>query len=143
MKGIPPMTTQTKQTLEIANEHGLILLRNMVRENAAALKFSTLEQTKLITAASELARNILLYAKNGNVTLELLNPTGRPGLKLTFEDQGPGIPDIKLALQNNYSTGTGLGLGLPGAKRLVNEFDIKSTVGKGTTITIIIWKHGR
>ena len=137
------MTIQTKQTLEITNEHGLILLRNLIRENAAALNFSPLEQTKLITAASELARNIILYAKNGNVTLEHLNPAGRPGLRLTFEDKGPGMPDINLALQNDYSTGTGLGLGLPGAKRLVNEFEIKSTVGKGTTVTIILWKNGR
>ena|SRR5688572_19183899 len=140
---MPPMTIQTKKILAIAGEHDLILLRNLVREHAVALNFSSLYQTKLITAASELARNIILYAKNGKVTLEQLNPTGRHGLKLTFEDQGPGIPDLKLAMQNNYSTGTGLGLGLPGAKRLVNEFDIKSTVGKGTTVTIILWKNGR
>lgn len=137
------MTLQTKQTLPIEEEHGLILLRNTLRKQAETLQFSSLEQTKLITAASELARNILLYARKGKVTIEHLNPTGRHGLRLTFEDKGPGIANITQALQNGHSSGTGLGLGLPGAKRLVNEFDIKSTPGQGTTITIILWKHGR
>ena len=137
------MTKPIKQTLELIGEHDLILLRNLVRENALALQFSNLEQTKIITAASELARNILLYATKGKITLEHLSPMGRNGLKLTFEDQGPGISDIKLALQNNYSTGSGLGLGLPGAKRLVNEFHIQSAPGQGTSITIILWKNGR
>lgn len=137
------MTTLTKQILAIEEEHGLVVLRNTLRKLAESLLFSTLEQTKLITAANELARNMLLYARKGKVTIEHLNPTGRNGLRLTFEDKGPGIPDINLALQNGHSTGTGLGLGLPGAKRLVNEFDIKSTMGQGTTVTVILWKHGR
>ncbi len=137
------MTTQIKDSLEINDEQALILLRNTIRKQALALNFSTLEQTKLITAASELARNMLLYAKNGQVFLEQLVRNGRHGIKLTFQDQGPGIPDIEAAMRNGVSTGTGLGLGLPGAKRLVNEFDIKSTPGKGTVVTIILWKYER
>lgn len=137
------MNNPTKLNLPINDESGLILLRTTIRDLTAGLGFSTLEQTKLVTAASELGRNMLLYAKKGHVLIEQLQQNGRQGLKITFADQGPGIADLKLALQNNYSTGTGLGLGLPGAKRLVNEFDIQSVPGKGTTITIITWKHGR
>jgi serine/threonine-protein kinase RsbT len=103
---------------------------------------SILNQTKLITAASELVRNMLKYASGGVVILEIVSKDRTTGVKLTFTDQGPGIADIKLAMQDGYSTGKSLGVGLPGAKRLVNEFDIKSEVGKGTTVTIIRWKNG-
>jgi serine/threonine-protein kinase RsbT len=130
-------------TLEISEEYALVLLRNIIRDQTNALGFSLLEQTKFITAASELARNILLYATSGKVLIEKLNNNGRFGLKLTFEDKGPGISDLKKAMENGFSTGKGLGMGLPGAKRLVNEFVINSTPGKGTVVQITVWKHGR
>lgn len=99
-------------------------------------------QTKLITAASELVRNMLKYGKGGKVTIEIISKGRDNGVRLVFEDKGPGIPDLNLALKDGYSTGKSLGLGLPGAKRLVSEFDLKSEVGKGTTVTVIKWKNG-
>ena len=99
-------------------------------------------QTKLITAASELVRNMLRYANGGQGTLEIIMQNNNKGVRLTFADKGPGIKDLKQAMQDGYSTGKSLGLGLPGAKRLSNEFDIKSEAGKGTTVTIIRWKNG-
>lgn len=99
-------------------------------------------QTKLITAASELVRNMLRYASGGEAILEIVIRNNIKGVRLTFADKGPGIKDIKQAMQDGFSTGKSLGLGLPGAKRLSNEFDIKSEVGKGTTVTIIRWKNG-
>ena len=137
------MTTQIKETLEINDEQALILLRNTIKQKAVSLNFSTLEQTKIITAASELGRNMLLYAKKGKVYLEQLTYNSRNGLRITFQDNGPGITNLDQAMQNGVSSGSGLGLGLPGAKRLVNEFNIKSEPGKGTTVTIILWKNAR
>jgi len=99
-------------------------------------------QTKLITAASELVRNMLRYANGGEAILEIVVRNNVKGVRLTFVDKGPGIKDIKQAMQDGFSTGRSLGLGLPGAKRLANEFDIKSEVGKGTTVSIIRWKNG-
>lgn len=101
---------------------------------------SIVNQTKLITAASELVRNMLKYGNGGKVTLQIVSKNNITGVKLVFEDQGPGIADIKLAMQDGYTTGKSLGMGLPGAKRLVNEFDIKSELGKGTWVSIIRWK---
>jgi serine/threonine-protein kinase RsbT len=106
---------------------------------SAQLKFSLVDQTKFVTAASELARNTLIYGGGGSLSLEMLNGP-RTGLRLTFQDHGPGIPDIPLALRDGYTTGTGLGLGLGGAKRLVDEFEIVSKVGEGTKITVTRWK---
>jgi serine/threonine-protein kinase RsbT len=111
-----------------------------VRQFAVKQGFSLVDQTKIVTAASELARNTLDYGGGGTVKLEALQDGIRQGLRLTFEDEGPGIPDIELALKDGYTTGSGLGMGLSGTKRLVNEFNIVSHVGKGTCVTITKWK---
>ncbi len=103
---------------------------------------SLLNQTKLITAASELVRNMLNYANGGDVTIEHIYQGNKTGIRLTFTDKGPGIANVEQAMQDGFSTGTGLGLGLPGAKRLSNQFSIDSTVGQGTTVTLIKWTHG-
>ena len=110
-----------------------------MREVAIQLGFSLVDQTKVVTAASELARNALIHGGGGSMQLHTLNGP-RTGLRLTFEDKGPGIPDVQLALRDGFTTGSGLGLGLGGAKRLVNEFDISSTVGAGTRVTVTRWK---
>ena len=115
-------------------------MRHAVREQAIALGFSLVDQTKLVTAASELARNILNYGGGGQMQIEKLRDGGRTGLRLVFVDRGPGIPDIDLAMKDGYTTGGGMGLGLGGAKRLSNEFSIQSRVGEGTTVTITRWK---
>ena len=115
-------------------------MRQMVREQAIALGFSLVDQTKLVTAASELGRNILNYGGGGEVQVARLAEGSRIGLKLVFVDQGPGIPDIELALKDGYTTGGGMGLGLGGAKRLSSEFQIESKVGAGTRVTITRWK---
>jgi serine/threonine-protein kinase RsbT len=99
-------------------------------------------QTKLITAASELVRNMIKYASGGSILIEVITNGRENGVRLTFKDQGPGISNIQQAMKDGFSTGKSLGLGLPGAKRLVSEFDIKSTVGEGTTVSIIKWKNG-
>ena len=117
-------------------------MRNRVKEYAVQVQMSILNQTKLITAASELVRNLLKYGGGGRVIIEVVTNSRDKGVRLTFEDKGPGIPDIEMAMKDGFSTGRSLGLGLPGTKRLVNEFDIKSTVGKGTTVTITKWKNG-
>lgn len=126
--------------MPIRSAQDLVLVRQAVRTWAAELKFSLVEQTKMVTAASELARNTLDYGKGGNVTLQVLQEGLRKGLRLSFEDQGPGIPDIELALRDGYTSGGGMGLGLGGARRLVNEFDIVSKVGEGTRVTVTRWK---
>lgn len=136
------MIVISKESIQIVKEQDVVLFRNRVKEYAAKIGMSVLNQTKLITAASELVRNMLKYANGGVALLEIVSKDRTTGIKLTFSDQGPGIADIKLAMQDGYSTGRSLGVGLPGAKRLVNEFDIKSEVGKGTTVTIIRWKNG-
>jgi serine/threonine-protein kinase RsbT len=132
----------SKETLHVVKEQDVILFRNRVKEYATKIGMSILNQTKLITAASELVRNMLKYGNGGVVLLEIVSKDRTTGVKLTFTDKGPGIADIKQAMQDGFSTGKSLGVGLPGAKRLVNEFDIKSEVGKGTTVTIIRWKNG-
>ena len=126
--------------MPIRSAQDLVLVRQAVRTWAAELKFSLVEQTKMVTAASELARNTLDYGGGGQVTLELLQEGLRKGLRLSFEDKGPGIPDIELALRDGYTSGGGMGLGLGGARRLVNEFDIVSKVGEGTRVTVTRWK---
>ena len=118
----------------------IVRMRHVVREQAVSLGFSLVDQTKLVTAASELARNILNYGGGGEMRLERLAEGSRTGLRLVFADQGPGIPDIQLALKDGYTTGGGMGLGLGGAKRLSNEFHIESKVGAGTKVTITRWK---
>ena len=115
-------------------------LRQVVRSWAAELGFSLVDQTKLVTGASELGRNTLEHGRGGQVRLEMLNDGSRRGLRMTFADEGPGIPDIHLALTDGYSTGAGLGLGLSGTRRLMNEFRIHSEVGKGTQVQVARWR---
>lgn len=134
------MAIQKHETMSIQNSTDVMLVRQAVRKLAVELSFSLVDQTKIVTAASELARNTLDYGGGGTVKLEGLQEGIRRGLRLTFEDQGPGIPDLELALTDGYTTGGGLGMGLSGTKRLVNEFNIVSHVGQGTCITITKWK---
>jgi serine/threonine-protein kinase RsbT len=115
-------------------------VRQAVRHWAVELGFSLVEQTKIVTAASELARNTLAHGGGGSARIEALNDSPRRGLRITFEDQGPGIPDVELALKDGFTTGNGLGLGLGGAKRLSHEFDISSRPGEGTRVTITRWR---
>lgn len=126
--------------LAVRTAEDIVRMRQAVREHAVALGFSLVDQTKLVTAASELARNILNYGGGGEVRLSRLAEAGRNGIRLAFVDQGPGIPDINLAMKDGYTTGNGMGLGLGGAKRLSNEFQIESRVGAGTRVTITRWK---
>lgn len=128
------------QTLPVAGDSDIVTVRHVVRQWAQELRFSLVDQTKMVTAASELARNTVDYGGGGTVRLETVQNGIRHGLRLTFEDQGPGIADIDLALKDGYTTGQGLGLGLGGAKRLVNEFDIHSRPGEGTRVSITRWK---
>jgi len=140
----PSMTriTLNKETIPISREQDVILFRNRVKEYATKIGMSLVNQTKLITAASELVRNMLKYGGGGSILLEVVTQGRDNGIRLTFEDKGPGIKDIPLAMKDGYSTGKSLGLGLPGAKRLVSEFNIKSTPGIGTTVSILKWKNG-
>ena len=126
--------------LPIRSDLDLAWVRQHVRQAAGQLGFGLVAQTKLVTAASELARNTLDYGKGGTVLLELLEEGIKKGLRLTFEDQGPGIPDMELALRDGYTSGKGMGMGLSGAKRLVNEFEIESKVGEGTRVAVTRWK---
>jgi len=131
-----------KDKMQIEKEQDVVPFRNRVKEYAVKIGMSLLNQTKLITAASELVRNMLKYANGGTVLIEVISQGRDSGIRLTFQDKGPGIKDISLAMKDGYTTGKSLGIGLPGAKRLVNEFDIKSEVGAGTTVSIIKWKNG-
>ena len=129
-------------TVEVGlrSDQEIVKLRQIVRDEAIAQGFSLVDQTKFVTAASELARNTLLYGGGGDATLSVLLNGARKGLKLTFVDQGAGIPDIERALQDGFASGSGLGLGLGGARRLCDEFEIQSEPGKGTTVSITKWK---
>lgn len=135
------MIVLDKNTMQILKEQDVIVFRNRLKEISTKIGMSLLSQTKLITAASELVRNMLKYASGGTVHLETINSNGKTGIRLVFQDKGPGIPDIKEAMKDGFSTGKSLGVGLPGAKRLVNEFNIQSEPGVGTTVTIIRWKN--
>ncbi|HET7346710.1 MAG TPA: anti-sigma regulatory factor [Acidobacteriaceae bacterium] len=134
------MSETKRETLPLKNSNDVVLARQKVRQWATELRFTLVDQTKLVTAASELARNALDHGKGGSMTIEQVGAGGRVGLKLHFEDHGPGIPDVELALKDGFTTGSGMGLGLGGSKRLVNEFSIESAPGKGTRITVIRWK---
>ncbi|RFC37479.1 MAG: serine/threonine-protein kinase RsbT [Candidatus Nitrotoga sp. SPKER] len=131
--------TNVALVLPIQSSEDIVIARQKVRELAIKAGFNVVNQTKFITAASELARNTLDYGGGGYLTFEELINGNKKGLKLVFEDQGPGIDNIQLAMTDGYTTGKGLGLGLTGAKRLVNEFDLWTEVGKGTRISIIQW----
>ena len=137
------MIVLNKDSMQIVREQDVVLFRNRVREFSTKRGMSLINQTKLITAASELVRNMLKYADGGQVYMEIISNNARSGVRLIFVDQGPGIPDIQLAMKDGFSTGKSLGLGLPGAKRLVNEFEIKSKPGEGTCVTVTHWKNGR
>lgn len=134
------MDVQKHETLSLSSSDEIVLLRHSVRTWAVELGFSLVDQTKLVTAASELARNMVKYGGGGKIRMEALTNGIRRGLRLHFEDHGPGIPDIALALKDGYTTGDGLGLGLGGAKRLSNEFEIHSRVGEGTRVSITKWR---
>jgi serine/threonine-protein kinase RsbT len=133
------MAVVSAETVPVRTEPDVVMVRRRVREMCTQLGFSLVDQTKVVTAASELARNTVTYGGGGEMLMESLNGP-RIGLRLTFEDKGPGIPDINLALRDGFTTGSGLGLGLSGAKRLVNDFEIYSRVGEGTRIAITRWK---
>jgi serine/threonine-protein kinase RsbT len=126
--------------LQLRAENDVVAVRQAVRTWAVQQGFTLVDQTKMVTAASEIARNTVVYGRGGTVHMEALEDGARKGLRLTFEDQGPGIPDVRLALSDGYSTGTGLGMGLGGAKRLVNQFEIDSRPGQGTRVTLTRWK---
>ena len=126
--------------LPLRSEEDIVASRQKVRALTQQLKFSLVDQTKMITAASELSRNTLVHGGGGEMRWELLHDGVRRGLRLHFMDQGPGIPDVKLAMTDGWTSGKGMGLGLPGSKRLVNEFDIQSTPGEGTHVSITRWK---
>lgn len=134
------MAILKSETVPICSDQDIVRVRQVVRTWTVELKFSLVDQTKFVTAASELARNTFEYGGGGEVRLESLQERGRVGLRLSFIDYGPGIPNIELALKDGYTTGGGMGLGLSGAKRLSNEFEISSKVGEGTRVTITRWK---
>jgi serine/threonine-protein kinase RsbT len=134
------MPATADERVPIAASGDVVTVRQRVRARAIELGFSLVDQTKMVTAASELARNTLDYGGGGTVLLETLVQGPRKGLRLTFDDRGPGIPDVELALTDGYTTGRGLGLGLSGARRLVNEFRIESTPGEGTHVTVTRWR---
>lgn len=134
------MPVLKRDSLPIRSENDVVLVRQIVRKWATELSFSLVDQTKIVTAASELARNTLIHGGGGDVHLESLAEGSRKGLRLIFEDRGPGIPDIELALRDGYTTGSGLGLGLSGSKRLMSEFDLLSRVGEGTRVSVVKWK---
>lgn len=136
------MVTLNKVVMTIAREIDVIPFRNRVKEYAAKIGMGLVNQTKLITSASEIARNMLKYAKGGKVIIEVVNRGRENGIRLVFKDEGPGIADVDQAMKDGFSTTNSLGLGLPGTRRLVSEFKIESEVGKGTTVTVIKWKNG-
>ena len=120
-------------------QEDVVTVRQAVRSYGVKMGFSLVDQTKLVTAVSELARNTVVHGGGGSLRLEVLEEATRRGLRCTFEDSGPGIPDVERAMQDGYTTGSGLGLGLGGAKRLTNEFRIESAAGKGTKVVITQW----
>jgi serine/threonine-protein kinase RsbT len=133
------MAVISTETIPVQSEPDVVAVRRRVRDASAKLGFSLVDQTKVVTAASELARNTIIYGGGGTMQLDLLNGP-RNGLRLVFEDKGPGIPDLELALRDGFTTGGGLGLGLGGAKRLVSDFEISSRPGEGTRVSITRWK---
>jgi serine/threonine-protein kinase RsbT len=133
------MAVVRAETMPVRSETDVVLVRQAVRRWAVAQGLGLVDQTKIVTAASELARNTVIYGGGGTLRLEAVQEGARRGLRLTFEDEGPGIPDVALALTDGYTTGTGMGLGLSGSRRLVNEFDLWSEPGRGTRVTVTRW----
>ena len=134
------MSTETAGTLPLASEQNIVASRQLVRTLCLQLKFSLVDQTKMITAASELSRNTLVHGGGGHMRWEFVERNGKRGLQLHFEDQGPGIKDMGLALTDGWTSGGGMGLGLPGSKRLVNDFEVHSEPGLGTRVSSTRWK---
>ncbi len=134
------MIVEASDTISVSTSEDVVKVRQKVRAQAVALGFSLVDQTKIVTAASEIGRNTILHGGGGRMDMDTVRHGGRVGLRLVFTDKGPGIPDIARAMTDGYTTSGGLGLGLSGSKRLSNEFDIKSTPGEGTTVTLIRWK---
>jgi serine/threonine-protein kinase RsbT len=134
------MAVVRDEQVPVRSEEEVVRVRQAAREWAISLGFGLVDQTKIVTAASELARNTVIYGGGGTVRFQALNDGPRRGLRLVFEDTGPGIADLQLALKDGYSTGTGLGLGLSGAKRLMSEFEIESALGRGTRVAVTRWK---
>lgn len=133
-------TIERSQVIPLQSPPDVVVARQTVRDWTVQLGLSLVDQTKTITAASELARNTIVYGLGGTMRLERIVDGSRQGLRLIFEDNGPGIPDVELALRDGYTTGSGLGMGLSGARRLMNSFSIESIVGKGTRVCVIKWK---
>lgn len=142
MSNQPTIDVTASEILWIRQQSDVIQLTNRIRQQALLIRMSVLNQTKLSTAASELARNVLLHGGGGTAQLECIQQGLQTGIRLTFTDKGPGIANIDQALQSGYSTGGGMGLGLPGAKQLSDEFRLTSTMGEGTTVTILKWANG-
>ena len=134
------MKSTKQETVPIASSSDVVLARQKVRQWAIEMKFTLVDQTKLVTAASELARNALEHGKGGQMVIEQVENSIKSGLKLVFEDRGPGISDVNAALRDGFTTGGGMGLGLGGSKRLVNDFQIETEPGKGTRVTVVRWK---
>jgi serine/threonine-protein kinase RsbT len=134
------MAASTKGETPLRSEHDIVLARQAVRKLTQELGFSLVDQTKMVTAASELARNAYIYGRGGTMYWEVMQRETLRGLKLLFADEGPGIPNIDLAMTDGWTSGSGLGMGLTGAKRLVNEFELDTKVGGGTRVTIVRWK---
>jgi serine/threonine-protein kinase RsbT len=135
------MAVLKDETAPLRSSEDVVRVRRIVRDWAVSLGFSLVDQTKVVTAASELARNVIVHGGGGDFRIESLNNDARRGLRLTFSDEGPGIVDMEQAMKDGFTTGEGLGLGLGGAKRLVNEFLIDSKPGRGTTVVITRWKN--
>lgn len=133
------MTEQSEQ-LSVRTTEDVVIVRQKVRQAAERRGFKLVDQTKIVTAASELARNTVIYGGGGTALIEYVEQGGRTGLKITFEDQGPGIADISLAMKDGWTSGAGLGLGLSGAKRLSSEFEISSRPGEGTRVSMTRWR---
>jgi len=134
------LSNDTQGSVPLRSEADIVTCRQMVRKLVVQLKFSLVDQTKMITAASELSRNTLVYGGGGEMQWELVTDMLKQGLRLRFKDQGPGIPDMALALKDGWTSGKGMGLGLSGSKRLVHEFELESTVGVGTCVSVTRWK---
>lgn len=134
------MSASVGDTLPLRNDHDIVMARQLVRKLSLELSFSLVDQTKIITAASELARNTVLHGGGGTMSWEVVLDGARKGLRLVFEDKGRGIPNMELAMKDGWTSGTGMGMGLPGTRRLVNDFDIQSKPGEGTRVTIARWR---
>jgi serine/threonine-protein kinase RsbT len=134
------LNVEKAKTLTVATSEDVVRVRREVREHAVAMGFTLVDQTKIVTAASEIARNTLEYGGGGTLRIEAIKQGERRGIRLTFSDEGPGIADLEQAIRDGYTTGGGLGLGLGGAKRLSNEFEVRSAPGQGTTVILARWK---